>query len=84
VLDKGNLGAVYPLLWEGREWGAGSEEILKTRGLRQDDSRVRHGLISHKVNVIMNLNICRPQSLGGGRFFMSILKILSVGRDHTP
>jgi len=38
VLDEGNLGAVYHLLWEGREWGAGSEEILKTTGLRQDDS----------------------------------------------
>jgi hypothetical protein len=69
---------------KGGSRGASSEEILKTRGLRQDDSRVRHGLIWHKVNVIMNLNICRAQSLGGRGFFMSILKILSVGRDHTP
>jgi hypothetical protein len=60
------LIAVYPLLREGREWGAGSEEILKTRGLRQDDSLVQHGLIRHKVHIIMNLNIRRLQSLGGG------------------
>lgn len=40
--------------------GAGSEEILKTRDLRQDDSKSDmglHGLISNKVSVIMNLNI---------------------------